>query len=106
MPVLTNLIPLDINPDFNAARLMHRCTQPKRKRFVIGTTRTKKGPRYSLQRGPEGNGHRRLLEGVLPVGYLLSNQCSRTFCFHEAAIAPAFHSRQLRGELRLQAIKM
>jgi len=42
----------------------------------------------------------------LPVGHLLSNQCSRSFCFHEAAIAPAFHSRELRGELRLQAIKM
>ena len=97
MSVLTNLSPFDINPDFNAARLLYtteaqevrdRKPRAQKRAAVLVTTRPRR------ERPP------RLLEGVLPVGHLLSNQCSRTFCFHEAAIAPAFHSRELRGELQ------
>ena len=49
MPILTNLLPLDINPDFNAAR----CTQPKRKRFVIGNHAHKKEGRVLITMRPQ-----------------------------------------------------
>ena len=107
MPVLTNLSPFDINPDFNAARLMHRCTQPKRKRFVIGNHAHKKegrGTRYNAAQKGTATGD--CLRGCCRSATFYQTSVHVLFCFHEAAIAPAFHSRELRGELRLQAIKM
>src|SRR3974377_2343511 len=49
---LTNVLLLDINPDINAARLMHRCTQPKRNRFVIGNRAHKKEGRVLITARP------------------------------------------------------
>jgi len=72
----------------------------------------KKRAAYSLQRGPEGNGHRRLgrggcrrlarppARGCLPVGQsTFKSDCLR-FGSHETATILVFHNVELRGTCR------
>jgi len=77
----------------------------------------KEGRSYSLQCGPEGNGHRRLGRGMSPVGPTTSKGALpvgepilKSGCLgsgsHETAIMLVFHNVELRREPRPSSNKI
>ena len=98
MPVLTNLSPFDINPDFNAARLMHRCTQPKRKRFVIGNHAHKKegrGTRYNAAQKGTATGD--CLRGCCRAATFYQTSVRVLFVFTKLRLRPLSTERTSQG---------
>ena len=94
---------------FNIARLMHRYTQPKRTRFVIGNHAHKKeGPRTRYSAAQKGTatgdgfggvaGWSNHQQGALAGWPTFRSGCLRSRS-HETAIILVFHNVELRGTL-------
>ena len=94
MPILTNLLPLDINPDFNAAR----CTQPKRKRFVIGNHAHKKEGRSTCYNAaPKGTATGDCLRGCCRAATFYQTSVRVLFVFTKLRLRPLSTERTSQG---------